>query len=1074
MTDTLMGRALIEVLPDMKRFAGDTQRQVRSAMAGTQDVVEKPFKEASKGIKQSFTNAVSGVERGVKSAVSGVQATMTRPFKAADGVIQQDFKKTTEGMQKRTGTFARSLKGLLAPALAAFAGLGAIGFAKDSIGSFQDAGVQVLRLQRVAGGTPEQMSRLRAAAIASGISVDTLTTSAKLFSRNLVAAQGSTKKSADLVKLLGFNFKDAHGKLLPMADLLPRVADKFKSMPNGAEKTAAAIKLFGRSGTDMIPFLNKGSDGIKTLEKQSDKLGTTLSGKALTNLSHYRQQQRDFAQAMEGVKISVGGALLPLLGGLASTVGKVIPAAFDAGRQAVSNLKKGFQDHAVTAGGFAGFLQGIGSTARTMSDTFTRVALPQLKKLGDYVRDTLLPKLSDLATTGLNVAGAAARWAGDLIQGLTTGLTTGNWGPLGKAIADGVAAGLRGLGAETGKLLDAIGKLVDQVDWHALGGRVSNSFLNLVHSINWKQVGSALGDAFVTIVQKGADLGVKLGTAFKNVIQAVDWQKVGHDSTDAIGRFVSGVDWIKVFTTAVSLFARGGKINVQLGQAMLNMARDAVWGMLQSITDEMSVGRKWLVRKTQDLGGWLWSGLKSGLTSGARGLSNWLKVHVTDPVINWVKNLFGIKSPSTVFASIGIQLILGFKAGIVAAANGIGRWIYSKVISPVAAPFGKAGIWLVQHGKNMVAGFENGIMAIGGGIGSWIYNHVIVPVVRPFNPAGNWLVSHGWSLISGLLVGAQNAMKNIGNWVRTRVVNPIVGAVKSFFGIHSPSTVMAGIGSFMAQGLFQGLGSINVGKTIGKIFGGMPGALSAIVNKGLISIKGLPAKALSALGSVAGAIGGLIGGIGSHSLAITGSGVNRWSGIALQALAAAGAPASWLPSLLRRMQQESGGNPNAINLWDSNAKAGHPSQGLMQEIPSTFAAYAGPYVSRGILDPFANIYASIKYANARYGAAPRGWDRPGGYKQGTPWVPNDQLALVHEGEGIIPRKVNELFHSASGPRTGSSSSLPSASQTVELLAEVVALLKAQLAQGSQPITLDGRRLDTALASRAIGLGTQVH
>ena len=36
------------------------------------------------------------------------------------------------------------------------------------------------------------------------------------------------------------------------------------------------------------------------------------------------------------------------------------------------------------------------------------------------------------------------------------------------------------------------------------------------------------------------------------------------------------------------------------------------------------------------------------------------------------------------------------------------------------------------------------------------------------------------------------------------------------------------------------------------------------------------------------------------------------------------------------IQHESGGNPNAINNWDSNAAAGMPSKGLMQTIDPTF------------------------------------------------------------------------------------------------------------------------------------------
>lgn len=111
-------------------------------------------------------------------------------------------------------------------------------------------------------------------------------------------------------------------------------------------------------------------------------------------------------------------------------------------------------------------------------------------------------------------------------------------------------------------------------------------------------------------------------------------------------------------------------------------------------------------------------------------------------------------------------------------------------------------------------------------------------------------------------------------------------------------------------------------------------------------------------------------------------GAGRWRGTALQALSMAGMPAGWVTSLLARMNKESGGNPRAINLWDSNARRGTPSKGLMQLIDPTFNAYAGPLRSRGIWDPLANIYASIRYANARYGSAPIGWNRSGGYKEG--------------------------------------------------------------------------------------------
>ncbi|MFC8529454.1 transglycosylase SLT domain-containing protein [Nocardia sp. NPDC057227] len=67
------------------------------------------------------------------------------------------------------------------------------------------------------------------------------------------------------------------------------------------------------------------------------------------------------------------------------------------------------------------------------------------------------------------------------------------------------------------------------------------------------------------------------------------------------------------------------------------------------------------------------------------------------------------------------------------------------------------------------------------------------------------------------------------------------------------------------------------------------------------------------------------------------------------------------------IQHESGGNPNAINLWDSNAAAGIPSKGLMQTIDPTFAAYALPGHGN-IWNPVDNIIAGTRYAIERYGS----------------------------------------------------------------------------------------------------------
>jgi hypothetical protein len=371
--------------------------------------------------------------------------------------------------------------------------------------------------------------------------------------------------------------------------------------------------------------------------------------------------------------------------------------------------------------------------------------------------------------------------------------------------------------------------------------------------------------------------------------------------------------------------------------------------------------------------------------------------------------------------------------------------------------------------------------------------------------------SAGGSIIGGLKSGMTAAISGIGGWIKRSVVDPIVNAVKGFFGIHSPSTVMAEIGGNLTRGLFLGMvpGMSGVGNLVGDVFGGFPNALAAMIGHGLIGIASLPGKALNAIMSLfgsgsAGALAktasgfaghryvwggganantgfdcssfvnmlsgmlhlpipggfsapsaqhgpvtggwlgfgsmqhmpygamamndlfvspvhmgvvtgpgqgfaarstatgtgpqpvdssydilrfpggrklpswlsgvmGKLGGLFGHLFGGGGSapggaapGVARWAGVVSQVLQMFGRP-DLSPVILSQMNTESGGNQFAVNNWDSNAAIGQNSRGLMQVIPATFAAFAGPFKNLGIFNPLANVYAAVAYAFSRYG-----------------------------------------------------------------------------------------------------------
>ncbi|MEU9208555.1 phage tail tape measure protein [Streptomyces sp. NPDC048415] len=467
------------------------------------------------------------------------------------------------------------------------------------------------------------------------------------------------------------------------------------------------------------------------------------------------------------------------------------------------------------------------------------------------------------------------------------------------------------------------------------------------------------------------------------------------------------------------------------GGWLLGKGADIVKGLGRGISSAGkgigSFAWRWVGKPVVDAfkgaGSWLWrggkslvSGFKRGSISVAKSIGGWAKKNVIDPVTGV------FKSSGSWLYSRGKSLVGGLKSGTAAGAKGIVSFTSRTVISPVTSAFKGAGSWLWSSGKGLVSGFKSGSISAARGIGGWINKNAIKPVTGAFKTAGTWLKSAGGHLLSGLKDGIWGAIKGIGHWIKKNVVDPVVNSVKKFFGIKSPSKVFMGIGGHLVSGLIKGMATTSGSAIAKKVFGDMPSALGHLVKKGLVSISKLPGKAMKALSGLGSWFGDLFSGGGGGS----GKGVDRWTSTVNTVLGMLGAPGSALGAVLTRINMESGGNPKAINLWDSNAKAGHPSQGLMQTIPSTFSAYAGPFRARGITDPLANVYAGVNYAMHAYG---KNWinvmTRPGGYAKGTggaakglAWVGEKGAELVNfkGGEDVLSHPDSMAFAKANGIR----------------------------------------------------------
>lgn len=152
----------------------------------------------------------------------------------------------------------------------------------------------------------EALSQLRHVAHLSGISMSELETGVQRLSRNMVDSAG---KFADL----GISIRDANGEMRPTVDVMADVSDLFARMPDGAEKTALAMDLMGRSGAQMIPLLNQGGDALRAMMEEADRLGLTITDETAQAVQNFNDNMTRLGDQMSGIALIVTSELAPVL-----------------------------------------------------------------------------------------------------------------------------------------------------------------------------------------------------------------------------------------------------------------------------------------------------------------------------------------------------------------------------------------------------------------------------------------------------------------------------------------------------------------------------------------------------------------------------------------------------------------------------------------------------------------------------------------------------------------------------------------------------------------------------------------
>jgi hypothetical protein len=156
----------------------------------------------------------------------------------------------------------------------------------------------------------ERLQELQYAASFSGIAIDQVNQGLGFLARSIAQAN---EQGGGAFAEIGVSLVDAQGELRATDSVLLDLADKFQSMPDGPQKTALAMDLFGRGGAKWIPVLSEGSVAIREMGSEAQKLGVVLSADEAAGLAAYADNVDELKTAARGVRARVVVELLPAL-----------------------------------------------------------------------------------------------------------------------------------------------------------------------------------------------------------------------------------------------------------------------------------------------------------------------------------------------------------------------------------------------------------------------------------------------------------------------------------------------------------------------------------------------------------------------------------------------------------------------------------------------------------------------------------------------------------------------------------------------------------------------------------------
>lgn len=225
-----------------------------------------------------------------------------------------------------------------------------------------DKGAQALSISR------REYQKWDYALAQSGASIGTITRGFK--NLNSFLGGEATDDINAAMEALQINPKDYKGT----EDLFAAVVGTLAEMEEGSERDNLVTALFGRNGVQLNALLNSGKDGIEELREEAERLGMVLSDEDIANAVTYGDALSRMNRTIDGLKMRVMTALMPVMEKAADTVSELVPlfeTAMQTGDWGEFKIKFG---------------EGFGQILDTLGDAFLPDWLKaSLEGIGDFL-----------------------------------------------------------------------------------------------------------------------------------------------------------------------------------------------------------------------------------------------------------------------------------------------------------------------------------------------------------------------------------------------------------------------------------------------------------------------------------------------------------------------------------------------------------------------------------------------------------------------------------------------------------------------------------------------------------------